>query len=1691
MKNIYLLMLLLVSSFGFGQDQGPMYYTSISNLSYSINKGVKNSTSSNIRITVRYEDGSSKNAYVRNIENNGDNENNLTLEPLSYSSKPISIECYAFVNFRTGTDANGTKTINVNNYCANGSFDGDYSPRMSHITFKYKIEQVINVNPSTDDILATHSKKNITSTFGYSSQYYKWQYTLNPTPSEPDWINLPQYDGSQSIDVDAIDILGVNTGLNIGKNIYFRIKPCSATPGLGNKAEYSIRLSAPKVDLVVPTQPSCHNTQDGSVKLVFDRNLLDREQLNYTLIQVDAATPTDYNGKLAIAADKSFVISDLRGGDYLLQLIGFKDGLNTSVNEDLYDLKTFSIIPPSPVDFTIEKINDIRCYGGNDGEVEITATGGTTNGIYQFSTNFGVTWNTFSNRNKHLITGLPLGKCYVKVRKIKDVSDTIGCIALNSDETEKQLDKTIDQPTSPVQLIKITPVNPTFKNAENGRIIASITGGTPINGNSYLYEWRNSKNQLIDISKTTTQFVNGVLAITLNGVPAEIYTLTIKDQNYLTANDKAGCTLSPSSDPSFVVPLEEPEPIEISLAITQPISCNTANLGLIGSTASASDGIIEATVKGGIKPYKYIWSKYNVEDKKWEELPDIQGAKASDLSQGKYSLNVIDANGITQGTYSTTDLETAIPTEKDLLEPEIMKLSFDSGNVSCFEGSNGWVKVNVENGIAPYNYTWYYPNNTTIKADTVSGLVEGQYFIDVTDTKGCFVQSSKVITQPSSKLDLVYKEVTPPTFFGATNGRIIAEVTGGTPKNDLSYNYEWKNATGDSQTTITQIVNGKYIITLDGVPAGDYFLTITDENYNAIANQISNCSVLESKRTLTNPEPLKVNFEVVKTISCNANNEFGNNKDTSPNDGQRDESQDGILVAHVTGGVTLLDSENNGLPYYFYWKKQQTDGTWKDLSSINDSIASNLSYGNYALNIKDRNGIVLGTYVNNQLVTPIDVTKFMQEPPKLSVTITKGDVFCNEGNDGWATATVTGGTESYSYKWSNEETVAENTFLKAGEHSIFITDAKGCLTQKSVTIEQPPKPVQINYTTILNPRFYKATNGKIVAEISGGTIAANNTYWYEWKNSKGNIQTNTTTEFSNGIYKITLNGVPDETYLLTVRDANYTAATNKLSCTISESSVILEEPDPIEVSFEVVRGISCNTSNEFGNETDASPIDGQRDESQDGILVAHVTGGIQLETNQNNGLPYYYTWKKLQKDGSWAIWNDHDETVENVSAGTYALNVEDHNGIKLGIYINNVLTEEKDAKQYIPEPQKLALSFTKLDVGCTTGDDGWAEAHVSGGTAPYNYQWTNEATIARIENLTTNNYFLMVTDANRCSVQGSVFVGNPNGVLATETTKNPTCFNGNDGEIKLNVSGGNLPYTYNWNTGATTKDLTNLSAGNYEVNISCPDCCIYKKKFILKNPNPIIVNLGPDRTLCNEQVLNLDALITDDKAQYSWSATNGFSSSEAKVSLTKAGTYRVKVTSGLGCINEDEIIVKTSQAAISSEFLLSSQAYLDEEVILINTSNPFGENTQWIIPNGAKIVDQKEKYITLKFDTIGIYTIGLLQTQGECYATYNKNITVEKRTTMPNSGTNSNFITSFIVTPNPNDGNFKAIVNLENTSAVQLRLFSDTGQFTAIQKKDSGKNKYEIDFAAKLSAGMYFLVLETVQQTLVKKIIIY
>src|SRR5206468_5366504 len=124
-------------------------------------------------------------------------------------------------------------------------------------------------------------------------------------------------------------------------------------------------------------------------------------------------------------------------------------------------------------------------------------------------------------------------------------------------------------------------------------------------------------------------------------------------------------------------------------------------------------------------------------------------------------------------------------------------------------------------------------------------------------------------------------------------------------------------------------------------------------------------------------------------------------------------------------------------------------------------------------------------------------------------------------------------------------------------------------------------------------------------------------------------------------------------------------------------------------------------------------------------------------------------------------------------------------------------------------------------VQCFGNATGSVDLTVSGGTAPYTYAWSNGATTQDLTGLTAGTYNVTVTDANGCTATASATLIQPAAALTASTTQvNVQCFGNATGSVDLTVSGGTAPYTYAWSNGATTQDLTRLTAGAYNVTVT-------------------------------------------------------------------------------------------------------------------------------------------------------------------------------------------------------------------------------------------------------------------------------
>lgn len=132
---------------------------------------------------------------------------------------------------------------------------------------------------------------------------------------------------------------------------------------------------------------------------------------------------------------------------------------------------------------------------------------------------------------------------------------------------------------------------------------------------------------------------------------------------------------------------------------------------------------------------------------------------------------------------------------------------------------------------------------------------------------------------------------------------------------------------------------------------------------------------------------------------------------------------------------------------------------------------------------------------------------------------------------------------------------------------------------------------------------------------------------------------------------------------------------------------------------------------------------------------------------------------------------------------------------------------------------------------------------MNGGVGPFSYLWSNGATSPAISNLTIGSYTVVVVDISNGAVFTETYLLTADDVILNSTVTVPDC-NTPSGSIFLGTSGGNAPYSYTWNTGATGDSVTNLSPGGYSVIVTDSIGCFQQGIFILDPPDSCFVTIS-------------------------------------------------------------------------------------------------------------------------------------------------------------------------------------------------------------------------------------------------------
>ena len=321
--------------------------------------------------------------------------------------------------------------------------------------------------------------------------------------------------------------------------------------------------------------------------------------------------------------------------------------------------------------------------------------------------------------------------------------------------------------------------------------------------------------------------------------------------------------------------------------------------------------------------------------------------------------------------------------------------------------------------------------------------------------------------------------------------------------------------------------------------------------------------------------------------------------------------------------------------------------------------------------------------------------------------------------------------------------------------------------------------------------------------------------------------------------------------------------TDSIGCTAA-ASVTINDDNILVVSVPISTDVSCNGD-------------------CDGTATAVVSGGVE---------PYNYLWDDLN--------NQATETATGLCAGTYVVTVTDSQNPPC------VAT----ATVIIGEPEELTIQVDGTDVSCGGECDGTALVTPSGGTDLT--VTTGGPWIPDVPDLLDCAWdsTVTVTDANGCTIQGSVTINGPQPINSNATSTPSSCSNENDGSIDLTVVGGNELYTYQWDDPANqvTQDLTNVASGTYNVVITDADGCQHTATYQVGTLVQINADAGADMTICLDEFLELDGSGGD---FYSWSPADSVDNPNIfnpTVLATDTITYTLTVTIGT-CEDTDEVIV--------------------------------------------------------------------------------------------------------------------------------------------------------------------------------------
>lgn len=713
------------------------------------------------------------------------------------------------------------------------------------------------------------------------------------------------------------------------------------------------------------------------------------------------------------------------------------------------------------------------------------------------------------------------------------------------------------------------------------------------------------------------------------------------------------------------------------------------------------------------------------------------------------------------------------------------------------------------------------------------------------------------VIQPALTTPITYANlVILPEGCGTTpNGGVSFQLLGGTPP----YNLAWIEANVGAGT-----INASYVTTsTNGLRVGTNRCVVTDANYNKV---LFTFEILQ--------KAIFTYKTIVNNAICNGNN--------------------GIISLNVAGDYQYLNNATLS----------------KNGSIVSTSFSpyfSGLSTGYYSVELKNYDGC---TQVANVIVDTSPGTYF-------NITPTITNTSCS-GATGAISLNVST-AQNPTYLWSNGATSPSLSGLSAGQYSVNITDATGCVQSQRLDVVE----VGGFSETLL-------ANNKPGSAFSAFVINQDKIYFDEYRNSGNpynrlailNVQTNnydyiqipslynsantslrpegieaTTTDiyaivqdFTNGNYQTHFVKINSSTKQITNRvisNQDYTNLCRKLIFVNNRLYVLRGDSKMDIVNF---------TNNTFTTHTFTED-------------VANVV------FNATNNKLYIVGWStKLYEF----------DVITNILSRTGILATRGQMIQKVGSTLYIVGSILGDNNTYVETFDISSFSSTGTTLIRNTRNLAWSRSFIKDNRYFYIPE-INPKVIdvfdTQTKTITTIPVSVNTFDIDYSATYDKIFVnGTGGGVVRLDnnkfdftTTKTDINCGTSTGSITLTIPNDGKIYTYLWSNGATTKDISGLLAGIYTVAVTQTGGCVVKKTIsVVELSGAFVATVSPNTggNICPSTSL---ALVSSAGQSYVWYKDNVVipNTTSQTYGASIAGSYKVVVTNSNNCTATSNVVPVT------------------------------------------------------------------------------------------------------------------------------------------------------------------------------------